>query len=405
MPLSKDKMNTTTNVRKPVTMEEYLVYKALKEDKVPIVGYETPSRQFNVMTKVGYVGEAIEMVLGAKDVPTLANALRTFELEAEVKSALEQEVLKGIIELGKITRRVGSGFNAGLVSRYDPTPELMDATRKYGADFPQITEEVAKFLLYDKHSPLPEHEIGWTLQPECVSSGIEILRGVGKPISAITEEIKRAVQGKSGAYHTVKRYIEGIRPNKSSLDADIYRSVLSNVMVVLTPELLIDALREIRFSREEYELQKPATEWIHYNNLKHSKEYVDSGDYERMSDLRDGHPDAEPETYLKSLDQRIRGIDKHQEVITLEVNLLQEQLSPLVVTLEDLESEFGQDEFKVRGYLRVREEISSLTNEAEELRRYTVEKWSSIKQKLVEEKKVRTVTKLPWYRKILGGKQ
>ncbi len=393
----------TTNIRKPVTMEEYLVYKAFKEDKVPIVGYETPSRQFNVVTTVGYVGEAIEMVLGAKDVPTLAKALRTFELEAEVKSALEQEVLKGIIELGKTTRRVGSGFNAGLVSRYDPTPELMDATRKYGADFPQITEEVAAFLLYDKHSPLPEHEVGWTLRPECVSSGIEILRGIGKPISAITEELKRAVHGKSGAYHTVKRYIEGIRPNKSRQDDNVYRSVLGNVMEMLTPELLMEALREIKFSREEFEQKKPATLEMYYSSLKQAKEYVDSGNYEHIKDF-EYDPDARSGnyTYLDRLNQRIGEIERYRmEDVTPIVKLLHEQLSPLVVTLEDLRSDLGQDEFSAKGYLKVQEEISSLMNEAEELRRYTVEKWSSIKQKLVDEKKARTAIKLPWYKRII----
>lgn len=395
-------MNLATSVRKPVTMEEYLVYKALKEDKVPIVGYETPSRQFNVMAKVGSMEEAIKTVLGANDVQILANALGTFELETEVKSALEHEVLKGIIELGKTTKAVGAGgFDAGLVSMYGLTPELMDATRRHGVDFPLIIEEVAKFLLYDKHCPLPEYRVGWTLHPEYVISGIEILRGISKSDSVIAQEVRKAVQGRSGAYHTVKRYIGGIRPLRDCQD-EVYRSVLGDVIEVLTPELLTNALREIRFLREEYEQQKPATEGTYYSNLKQAKEYVDSGDYESMSPLRDGHPDAEPKTYLNSLNERIRGIEAYRiEEVARLANSFKEQISPLVVTLEDLRSDFGPDEFKRRGYIKIQEEISGLAEEVEELRHYTVKKWSSIKQKLTDEKKARTATKLPWYMRIL----
>lgn len=177
-------------------------------------------------------------------------------------------------------------------------------------------------------------------------------------------------------------------------------------MEMLTPELLMEALREIKFLREEYERQKPMTGGIHYNNLKQAKEYADSGDYERMSDFKDGHPDAEPEAYLESLDNRIRGIEEDQiEEDTYTVKLLHEQISPLVITLEDLRSDLGQDEFSAKGYLKVQEEISSLMNEAEELRYYIIEKWSSIKQKLLDEKKARTAIKLPWYKRIIGSQQ
>ncbi|MBS3152661.1 hypothetical protein J4230_04595 [Candidatus Woesearchaeota archaeon] len=375
-------MKTKQNTRKPVTLEEYLVYKAIK-DGVPILGYETPSRQFNVLTKVGYIREAIELVLPDENVDTLAEALSTFNLEDDVKNSLEKELLRGFIELGKTTRQVGSGFSSQLVTTYDPTRELLESAKKYSGKFPKVIESVARFLLYDENSPMQEWEKRVTLNPLNVSCGIELLLNLDKQVSEIAVEVGNAIKGRKGKFNDIQRYVEGVLQNKY-IKKEVYCHLSSILPEVLAPELFFDALKEIRISKKEYDNEGYHFGPTYYDDMKSMKEKVDSEHQMSLASSKDKKMEIEYE---------IRRADRLVE------SFISFYIETLNTALGGLESDLGQEKFNLKEYSEVRNSVSALTQEINVMHDYVTSKLLSFEKEKSDQEKYLEVKK-PWYKRI-----
>ncbi len=377
------------NTRKPVTPEEYLVYKAIK-DRVPILGYETPSKQFNVMAKVGYIGEAISTVIGDnKGANHLIKALHDFELEAKVKKDLEERVIVEIIHLGKEERIEGSGFGSSLEIYYEPTPELLEAASKC-KDIPKVVEEVSKFFLCGKHSLLSEYnKRDRYIKSDHLNAGIELLLGIDKSVSEIALEVKEAIKGRHGAFNTIERYVDGIVSNTSLqyISNKEIPNVLNSVLhELLTPGLFDDALNEIKLTK------------TYYANLNEIRAYVDSGKCESEINnfANNKNNDLYPWNFQERIDHEIKGeVNKAVK----EVKYFNKyNISPIVAALKGLESNLGEEKFAEKGYSVVLEKTNNLISEVDETSKYIVKQLYIIKEKLIKEKEAES--KKPWYKKF-----
>ena len=187
--------------------------------------------------------------------------------------------------------------------------------------------------------------------------------------------------------------MKGVRPNEKNHDpartGEVYKKLDMLLPELLTPELLEDALRQIKLSPEEFKQEGPVTHRRHYNHLKQMVDKVRDGSYEQFSDLKDGHPTEERESYLKSVTTRIKWVEsdldgEYGSVDALVKSFQEEHLSPLVTVLQDLETNLGRDEFIARRYTKIQEQIDGVVQEVNDWQTYIKTELPLIKERLEE---------------------
>lgn len=250
---------------------------------------------------------------------------------------------------------------------YEPTDKLIEKTKEFRE--PRLLVEIAAFALYGKHNSQYNNHTEWHLKPENAQKGIDLLLEAQMPSECIVEEILKAVQGKS-AFNTIDRYSDGVAQIKPFIknNADVYGILFKKLVGLITPEMIEQAVKEIKFSDEEYDQKNPVT---------------------------GGNPYFELEKWKKEIDDNkpIHGNKLHgfvdKEYIDHKLKYLQEeQLPPLLTLLNDLELELGTQKFKI--YENAKKNVLQLNKEAESNHEYIAVKLTELEKSLtIKNKKFR----------------
>ncbi len=391
------------------TTEDYLVYKAYKEG-IALEGCRTVDQQFNSIAKVGGIHEAVDLVLEDMKVDTLVHALMDLQLDGRVKTDLKWCVVSSLVELGRTEKWVGSGWTRGKDVKYGLTEALYEKTREYGRGiYPEFGEELAEFLLYDKHSPLAQYEVGWELSSEHVRAAIDVLRRSGKAPDTIIEYLIRGIRGKQGAFHTIQRYVTGISDNREMIikggmgyrlfggsmlaeaHKQVYTELFRRLPEVITPNTIEGAIRQIKLSQEEYSKELPHTGEAYYANLVMLKVYAESGKLEE--DVRTGQydPRAWAENHVSPR------FNEYKET----------QLRPLTRVLDDFEAELGTEQFTTKGYAKARDNVLALQSESEQAHQAIIEAVNALQSRHEAEQKTEHAAKQsqkPWYLRLFSSR-
>ena len=401
-------MEEQTNQRRTVPLADYVAYRALKDHNVTIEGYERRDRQFDVIVKFGGIHEAIGLLVGSYEVEPLGTALKEFEISDDSRAELQKTVVRSILGLGNIHKP--DGYKA-----------MFQRAREYASEFPEVAESIGKYFLLDEQGYY--NSCRSNLNSREVSAGIELLLQSGKTQDEVAGVVLEGVQkergkGNQGSMHKVKHYVYGVSENAQSAregltdhifstfqpveeetrdrHAQVYRTIDTAILDVLTPEILEDALRELTLSPEDYEKEKSAVDARSYAGIKERRKELDDGtkyekarkSFEFVCSIHDSNKTRreklEDVRYENCWNNRWEQKGESWES-DFDLRRIREQISPVVKVLDAFERYLSSQDFETRGYSRVREQVNDLMAEVENDASYIRERLTELSERLLVE--------------------
>ncbi len=404
---------------KTATIEDYIVYQALKNG-VSIKGSESPNQQFASIARAAGAYEAAKLVLGSTEIDPLITALREYTLEEEVRQDVQRCVAHNIIAQEILAR-----------DETTKTTPVFQIANFYAPEFPTIASEVGRYFLHDN----PSYDFqGYHLQDSKVSAGIHLLLQSGMEQKDVAQIVLNPVQNGRGAMYKIKDYLFGIDKNAKSarekrmdsicgikMDPEImarhfgvYNLIDTVILDILTPQLLLGALAELKFTEEESQKLKPDVDSRAYTNIKKRRRELDDGTKEEQER---GHIRFYQQGWnwsKEKLIEKIRNIchdnsSKERETdlyLDWDLQNLRREISPLVKLLDAFESYLSPPEFESRGYLGVKAQVQSFTDEVEGDACYIRKGLTDLSDKLLVDygyvKNKNENAKQPWYTSLTG---
>jgi len=421
-------MKKLINPQRTVPLADYVAYRALKDHNTAIEGYGERDHQFEILAQFGGIYEAIDLMVGSHDVESLVTALRKFEVGEEVKSGLQKSVVRSILGLDNIHNS-------------DWSKVMFQNARAYAREFPAIAEDVGRYFLLDEQDY--SKSCRSNLKSDEVSAGIELLLQSGKKTDEVAGIVLEGAQkergkGSQGSMHKVKHYVYGLNENAQSArreltdhivspyqavdeetknsHAQVYRTIDTAILNILTPKVLEDALREITLSPEDYEKEKPAVDARGYTRIKERRKELDDGtkyekarkSFEFVCSIYDSNrtrkEKVEDIRYENCGNSRYehKGEDWGRD---WDLESIKREVSPLIKVLDAFEGYLSPQDFETRGYSRVREQVNNLVVEVENDARYVRQGLTELSERLLVEyrlvKKKKEVQepseKRPWH--------